>query len=85
MALGTAMLLAKQQGWSRVEFETDCIQVVNGISREEDDVIISTVVSDIRKLKSNFDKCCFTFTSRVNNSVSHNLAKMAINLKVSAE
>ena len=68
-----------------MEFQTDCMQVVNGISREKDDVIISTVASDIRKLKSNFDECCFTFTGRVNNFVSHKLAKMAINLKESAK
>ena len=61
----------------------DCKQVVKTICREEDDTIIATVVYDIRELKSKFDECCFTFTNRVNNSVSHNLAKMAINLKVS--
>lgn len=45
-----------------MKFETVCMQLVNEINREEDDVIMSTVVSDIKKLKSNFDKCCFTFT-----------------------
>ena len=74
MVLRAAMLVAKQQGWRSVESETDCLQVVNGINREEDDVIRSVVVFDIRKLKSNFDECCFTFTRRVNNFVSHKLA-----------
>ncbi|XP_027118809.1 uncharacterized protein [Coffea arabica] len=85
IALRIAMLVAKQQGWRRMEFEIDCMQVVNGINREEDDVIISTVASNIRKLKSNFGECCFTFIRRINNFVSHTLAKMAINLKGSAE
>ena len=59
----------------------DCKQVVKPICREEDDTIIATVVYDIRELKSKFDECCFTFTNRVNNSVSPNLAKLAINLE----
>ena len=81
MALRTARLVAKQLGWRIVKFQTDCMQVVNRISREEDDVIISTVASDIRKLKYNVDECCFTITGRVKRFVSHKLAKMAINLK----
>ena len=39
MALRAAMLVAKHQDWRRVEFETDCKQVIDGINREEDDVI----------------------------------------------
>lgn len=71
----------KQQGWKRVKFETDCKQVIDGINREDDDVVISTVASDIKKLKLNFDECCFSFTRTINNSVSHIIANFAINLK----
>ena len=73
--------MAQQQGWRRVELETDCRQVVKIVYGKEDDVGTATVVHDIRELKSKFDECCFAFTNRVNNFVSHNLAKLAVNLE----
>ncbi|XP_027090288.1 uncharacterized protein [Coffea arabica] len=85
LALRAAMLVAKSQGWRRVEFESDCKQVIDGINTEEDDAAIATVLSDIKKLKSSFYECCFSFTRRINNSVSHCLANFAIKLKETAE
>ena len=49
MALRTAMLVAKHQGWRTMEFETDCKHVIDGINREKEDVAIAIVVSDIKK------------------------------------
>nr|XP_027101192.1 uncharacterized protein LOC113720678 [Coffea arabica]XP_027115614.1 uncharacterized protein LOC113733445 [Coffea arabica] len=85
LALRAAMLVAKQQGWRRVEFESDCKYVIDRINSEEDDVEIATVLSDIKRLKLSFYECCFSFTRRESNSVSHHIAKFAINLEKTAE
>ena len=62
-----------------MEFETDCKQVVDRINREEDDVVITTIASDIKKLNYNFDKKKLSFARRMNNSVNHRIAKFAAN------
>ncbi|XP_027090154.1 uncharacterized protein [Coffea arabica] len=85
MALRAAMLLAKQQGWTKVIFESDCLQLVEEINKEQTTEIGSVVLDDIRELRTKFYECCFTFTRRVDNSVSHKLAKLAISLKVQTE
>ncbi|XP_071912962.1 uncharacterized protein [Coffea arabica] len=85
LALRAAMLVAKCQGWRRVEFETNCKQVIDRINSGENDVEIATVLSDIEKLKLSFYECCFSFTRRKSNSVSHQVAKFATNLKETAE
>ncbi|XP_027152666.1 uncharacterized protein LOC113752810 [Coffea eugenioides] len=84
-ALREAMIVAQQQGWRSVEFEVDCSQVVKAVCSEEEDVVIATIVHDIRILRLKFDECCFTFTNRVNNFVSHKLAKVAITLEQNTE
>ena len=85
LALRSAMLVAKQQGWRRVEFESDCKNVIDRVTNGGDDVEIAAVLSDINSLKLSFYECCFSFTRRISNSVSHHLAKFAINLKETAE
>ena len=85
MALKLAMKLAKQQVWKKVVFEVDCLQVVEELNREGTERIESVVFEDIRSTREFFDECCFTFTRRVNNFVSHTLAKLAISLEFSAE
>ncbi|XP_071933645.1 uncharacterized protein [Coffea arabica] len=84
-ALRLAMLVAKQNGWRRVEFESDCLQVINDINSTNDEAVRCTVISDIRKLKYRFDECCFAFTKRENNSVSHTLARKALQMECPAE
>ena len=78
-------MVGKIEGWIRVEFEVDCSQVVKAVCSEEEDVVIATIVHDIRILRLKFDECCFTFTNRVNNFVSHKLAKVAITLEQNTE
>ncbi|XP_071918891.1 uncharacterized protein [Coffea arabica] len=85
MALRMAMRMAKLQGWKKVVFEVDCLQVVEELNREGKDRIGSVMIENIRSLRKNFDECCFTFTRRVNNYVSHTLAKMAVSLENLAE
>ncbi|XP_027102683.1 uncharacterized protein [Coffea arabica] len=85
MALRLATKLAKQQGWKKVVFEVDCLQIVEELNREGTERIESVVIEDIRSTQEFFDECCFTFTRRVNNFVSHTLAKLAISLEFSAE
>ena len=63
----------------------DCSQVVKAMCSEEEDVVIATIVHDIKILRLKFDECCFTFTNRVNNFVSHKLAKVAITLEHKTE
>ncbi|CDP14369.1 unnamed protein product [Coffea canephora] len=85
LALRSAMLMAKQQGWRRVVFESDCKQLIDSINSGDGDSDIATILLDIVSLKSNFYKCCFSFTRRMNNSVSHSLAKLALSLDGPAE
>ena len=44
----------------------NCSQVVKAVCSEEEDVVIASIVHDIRILRLKFDECCFTFTNRVN-------------------
>nr|XP_027120600.1 uncharacterized protein LOC113737594 [Coffea arabica] len=85
MALRLATKLAKQNGWKKVVFEVDCLQVVEELNREGNDRIGSAVLEDIRSIRDFFDECCFTFIRRVNNSISHTLAKLAVILENLAE
>ena len=44
-----------------------------------------SLIADLKKLILNFDECCFAYTRRANNFVSHSLAKKALQLECSAE
>ena len=55
------------------------------VCSEEEVVVIATIARDIRILRLKFDECCFAFTNRVNNFVSHKLAKVAITLEHKTE
>ena len=85
LALRSAMLMAKQQGWRRVVFESDCKQLIDSINKGDGDTVIATILLDIVSLKSNFYDSCFSFTRRMNNSVSHSLAKLTLSLDGPAE
>ncbi|XP_071939482.1 uncharacterized protein [Coffea arabica] len=74
------MVIARQMGWRNAVFESDCKQVVDKLNTNEEEASIATILLDIRKLKEDFDECCFSFTKRRNNSVSHHVAKFAISL-----
>ena len=78
LTLRAAMLMAKQQGWRRVVLESDCKQLIDKINGGEGDSTIATVLSNIVSLKSNFYECCFSFTRRMNNSVSHYFTKLTL-------
>ena len=81
LALITAMVRARREGWKNEEFETDCKGVIDKLEEDaEDDPQISTITKDIKRLKLSLDKCHFSFTKRENNYVSHRLAKFAVNL-----
>ena len=85
LALRFAMLVANQNGQRRVEFESDCLQVVRELNSVNEEVIRCTVIAHLKKLILNFDECCFAYTRRANNFVSHSLAKKALQLECSAE
>nr|XP_027120691.1 uncharacterized protein LOC113737705 [Coffea arabica] len=80
LAIREAMVVAKRKGWRMVEFESDCKVVVDKINAHEEEISIATILLDIWRLKTEFSKCCFSFTRRSNNSVSHHIAKYAIDL-----
>ena len=66
-----------------MEFETDCKVMVDKLGEETAvDAQLCTIIKDsIKQLSLAFDKCCFSFTKRENNHVSHSLAKFTVNLK----
>ena len=80
LALREAMVIAKRMGWRKVELETDCKLVVDKINAMEEEASIAIIQLGIWRLTKDFDKCCFSYTRRSNNSVSHHLAKFAIKL-----
>lgn len=86
LAVREAMIMAERKGWKMVEFESDCKSNIDNLLNEEGMQLADTaVLSDIRKLKYKFDKCCFSFTKRENNYVSHRLAKFAVKCLVNVE
>ncbi|XP_027099177.1 uncharacterized protein [Coffea arabica] len=85
LVIREAMGLARREGWRKVEFESDCKLVVDKINAYEEESSIAIILADIWSLRTKFDKCCFSFTRGSNNSVSHQLAKFAIDLKDIAE
>ena len=68
------------EGWERIIIESDCKVVINRIQKDTDDVVISTILQDIKLLKHNFEECCFSFVRREFNFVSHKLAKFTLNV-----
>ncbi|XP_027151850.1 uncharacterized protein LOC113751902 [Coffea eugenioides] len=80
LAIRTAMVKAALEGWGRIIIESDCKAVIDRILKDMDDVVLSTVLQDIKLLKHNFEKCCFSFVRREFNSISHKSAKFALNL-----
>ncbi|XP_027109537.1 uncharacterized protein [Coffea arabica] len=80
LAIRTAMVKAALEGWERIIIESDCKVVIDRIQGDSDDVLISTVLQDIKLLKQNFKECCFSFVHREFNSVSHTFARYALNL-----
>ena len=80
LAIREAMVLAKQMGWRNAELESDCKHVVDKINAREEEVSIAIIQLDIWRMMKEFDQCCFSYTRRSNNYVSHYLAKFAITL-----
>ncbi|XP_027072007.1 uncharacterized protein [Coffea arabica] len=80
LVIKEAMGLPRREGWRKVEFESDCKLVVDKINAYEEDSTIAIILADIWSLRTKFDKCCFSFTRRSNNSISHQLAKFVIDL-----
>ncbi|XP_071913980.1 uncharacterized protein [Coffea arabica] len=80
LAIKTAMVKVALEEWERIIIESDCKVVIDKTKKDTDDVVISTVLQDIKLLKHNFEECCFSFVRREFNSVSHKLARFALNL-----
>ncbi|XP_027148760.1 uncharacterized protein LOC113749274 [Coffea eugenioides] len=78
-AIRTALIKARTMGWRRIEVQSDCKGVVDGIRtgcRKEPKV--GAIIEDVLKLGSQFDTCSFSFIKREGNRVGHHLAKFAI-------
>ncbi|XP_071933205.1 uncharacterized protein [Coffea arabica] len=80
MTIRKAMVIARQMGWKRVVFESDCKQVVDMLNKNMGKANLATILLDIRNLEGDFDECCFSFTRRGNNFVSHHVANFATSL-----
>ena len=78
------MVKAALEGWERIIIQSDCKAIIDKIEKDLEDVVISTILPDIKLLKYNFEKCRFSFVRREINSISHGLARFVLNLKVVA-
>ena len=69
LAVREAMIRAKEKGWQKVELESDCKGIIDKINGEMEDVLLHTVLQDIKSLQKEFNDCCFSFTRREDNTI----------------
>ncbi|XP_056686944.1 uncharacterized protein [Spinacia oleracea] len=66
-------------GYRKVEFETDCsnlVELLNGRKKERS--VTQMVVKDILELVKLFEACTFNFAKRQCNKVAHAMAKASL-------
>lgn len=81
LAIRTAMQMGKEAGWKKVEFQSDCKQLIDKITAADlKDSSMSTVLEDIWQMREVFEQCTFSFVYRTGNDLCHRLAKFAIKL-----
>lgn len=84
-ALRMACMHAKAREWQKVEFEVDCLGLVNVInSEEDDDAVIGQVIEDIKVLLHSFDNFLIIHVYREANCAAHRLARFSLCSRVSA-
>jgi hypothetical protein len=76
VAVRAALLMSRDHGFRKVILVSDCLSLINRISSSvKDRSDLGTVVGDIKSLKTDFESCCFRFSSRRSNVVAHKLAR----------
>ncbi|XP_071924712.1 uncharacterized protein [Coffea arabica] len=81
LAIRSALVMAKDAGWTSIEVQTDCKGVVDQINiGNVQDSSIETILEDIGDLRQDFDCCKFSFVPRAGNGCSHSLAQFTVKL-----
>jgi ribonuclease HI len=76
LALRRAVLFAREEGFSRVIFSSDCLSLVNRVNAlQQDRSIIGPVIQDIRNAAASFLSCYFRHVGRGLNYAANYLAK----------
>jgi hypothetical protein len=67
-----------ERGFPKIILTSDCQSLVKRLSGvQRDRSSLGAVVADIKSLKTRFQACIFSFSSRVTNVVAHKLARAA--------
>lgn len=69
--------MARDLGFRRVVFETDCLPLFDAWKRSGGCSILDSLILDCRVLLSSFDVFSLSFVRRVGNSVADALAKLS--------
>jgi ribonuclease HI len=78
LALRRAINLAKDEGFTKIIINLDCLSVVNRVNAVEDDrSLCGPVIYDIRKLMPSFTSCSIKHVVRGLNVAAHTLAKLS--------
>ncbi|XP_071926981.1 uncharacterized protein [Coffea arabica] len=81
MAIRKALIFAKRNGWMNIIVQSDCKGIIDQIREGNlNDHLAGAVLFDIEVLSKGFSSCLFSFIKREGNSVSHQLAKFALDL-----
>ncbi|XP_027169443.1 uncharacterized protein LOC113769173 [Coffea eugenioides] len=81
LAIRSALEMAQDAGWTNIEVQSDCKNVVSSINTGNvQDCKIQTILEDIEALKNSFDSCLFSFAPRTANGCSHAMAQFAVKL-----
>lgn len=76
MGLREAMMLASNLFISSVVFESDNLNLIESCRRNQEKEEIRSILSDIKTLKNQFQRCGFTWTPREGNEAAHCIATM---------
>nr|XP_027071698.1 uncharacterized protein LOC113696490 [Coffea arabica] len=78
LAIRSALEMAQAAGWTKIEVQSDCRNVVSSINAGNvQDCKLQTILEDIEALKTSFDSCIFSFVPRSANGYSHEVAQFA--------
>jgi ribonuclease HI len=81
LALRRAITLAKDEGFTKIIINSDCLSVVNRVNALEDDrSLCGPVIHDVRKLMTSFTSCSINHVVRGLNVAAHIIAKLSVSL-----
>ncbi|CAL9026626.1 unnamed protein product [Prunus brigantina] len=74
-AIREALLACVQSGLSKLEVESDSLQLIRMLCREWNiDIAVETIVFDIKQLVGQFQHCVFLYTPRHCNKAAHKIS-----------